>query len=78
MGPKAHRALSATGLIKVLGQNSVAHPGGKKGANIAAHPSEVHRRDLVTRQAQSPQPVGRLTAKPLTFLAPLCKEHAHW
>lgn len=51
MGPKAHRTLSATGLIKVLGQNSVAYPGGEKGANIAAHPSEVHRRGLVTRQA---------------------------
>lgn len=57
MGPKAHRTLSATGLIKVLGQNSVACPGGKKGANIVAHPSEVHRRELVTRQASSPPPV---------------------
>lgn len=76
MGPKAlgHKILSVTGLIKVLGQISVAYSGGKKGGKIAAHPRGGPA-GLVTRQASSSQPLRRLTAKSLTFLEPSGKEH---
>lgn len=72
----AHKILSVTGLIKVLGQISVACSGGKKGGKIAAHPRGGPA-GLVTRQASSSQPLRRLTAKSLTFLEPSGKEHAH-
>lgn len=76
MGPTAHKILTVTGLIKVLGQISVAYSGGKKGGKIAAHPRGGPA-GLVTRPASSSQPLRRLTAKSLTFLEPSCQERAH-